>query len=333
MKKTMTALAVGLSLSSVAIGAEDHSQHKGMNHSGMTMDCSDPMHAQMDQCKEMQKSMEKMDHSGMDHSQHQGMNQGEMDHSMHQGMEQGGMDHSQHQMPMIPVSDGSASEDIPVPFPGAMHMEDDPLLTKVIIDQLEVRDSDEEDNPVVLEAEAWIGKDLKKLWLKTEVEQVGDETEEAELQILYSKAVAPYWDFQAGVRMDFEPEGREWLAVGFKGLAPYFFETDAAVFIGDEGRTAARLSAEYEMMLTQKTVLSPEFEINLYGKDDPEIGIGSGLSDASVGLRLRHEFKREFAPYIGVNWSKSFGQTADFAKDEGEDTSDTVFVAGIRAWF
>lgn len=306
MNKTLLALVIGIALSGVAAGAEDHSEHKGMDHS----------------------QHQGMDMNTMDHSQHQGMNHGEMDHSMQQGM-----DHSQHQKPMLPVSDGSATEDIPMPFPGAMHMEDDPLLTKVIIDQLEVRDSDEEDNPIVLEAEAWIGKDLKKLWLKTEVEQVGDETEEAELQILYSKAVAPYWDFQTGIRLDFEPDGREWLAIGFKGLAPYFFETDAAIFIGDEGRSAARLSAEYEMMLTQKTVLSPEFEINLYGEDDPEIGIGSGLSDASVGLRLRHEFRREFAPYIGVNWSKSFGQTADFARDEGEDTEDTVFVAGIRAWF
>lgn len=274
----------------------------------------------------------------------------------HCQMETPAMDHSQHQMPAakastctpeheamghckssdtpaIPVSDGSAAQDIPMPFPGAMHMEDDPTLTKVMINQLEIRKADQGDNPLAWEAEAWVGKDLNKLWLKTEGEKVGSKVEEAELQVLYSRAVAPYWDVQAGVRKDFKPEGREWATVGVKGLAPYFFETDAALFVGDDGRTAARLKGEYEIMLTQKTVLSPEAEINLYGKDDPAMGIGSGLSDASAGLRLRHEFKREFAPYVGVNWSKKFGKTADFSRADGEKTEDTQFVAGVRLWF
>ncbi|MBU0656982.1 MAG: copper resistance protein B [Gammaproteobacteria bacterium] len=214
-----------------------------------------------------------------------------------------------------------------------MHMGDDPTLTKVMINQLEIRQADQGDNPLAWEAEAWIGKDLNKLWLKTEGESVGGNTEEAEVQALYSRAIAPFWDVQAGGRKDFEPAGREWATVGVKGLAPYHFDVDAALFAGTEGRSAARLKGEYEIMLTQKTVLSPEAEINLYGKDDPEMGIGSGLADANVGLRLRHEFKREFAPYIGVNWSKKFGKTADFARDDGEKTQDTQFVAGVRLWF
>lgn len=233
----------------------------------------------------------------------------------------------------IPVSDGSATADIPMPFHGAMDMEDDPTLTKVMINQLETRKADNGDNPLAWEAEAWIGKDLNKLWLKTEGESVGGKTEEAEVQILYSRAIAPFWDVQAGVRKDFKPQGREWASLGIKGLAPYEFDVDAALFAGTEGRTAARLKGEYEILLTQKTVLSPEAEINLYGKDDPEMGIGSGLADANVGLRLRHEFKREFAPYIGVNWSKKFGKTADYAREDGEKTEDTQFVAGLRLWF
>lgn len=210
---------------------------------------------------------------------------------------------------------------------------DDPLLGKVMIGQFEVRDADGSD-PIVLEAQAWLGKDLHKFWAKADVERVGSETEEAELQFLYSRAVAPYWDLQVGLRHDSRPKpNRDWLAVGVQGLSPYFFEIDTAAFIGEDSRTALRLEAEYEMLFTQKLILTPEVEFNFYGKDDPELGIGSGLSNAEVGLRLRYEIRREFAPYIGINWTKLFSGTADFARDEGEKTSDTQIVAGIRAWF
>jgi copper resistance protein B len=210
---------------------------------------------------------------------------------------------------------------------------DNPLVYQVMIDKLEIRNTDGS-NPVVLDAEAWIGKDLNKFWFKTEVEYVDSETEEAEVQFLYSRAIAPFWDFQAGWRRDIRPEpDRDYLVLGFEGLAPYLFEVDAGLFIGESGQVGARLDAEYEYMFTQKLVLSPEIEMNVYSKDDEEVGIGSGLSDMELGLRLRYEVRREFAPYIGVNWSKSFGKTADFAKNEGEDTSDVQFVLGIRAWF
>jgi len=242
------------------------------------------------------------------------------------------MDHSKmNHKPAIPVSDGSLDHDVPLPYKVGK-MEDDPVLTKFMLDQLEVHDADGS-NPVTWEAEAWIGKDLNKLWLKTEGERVDGENEELEVQALYSRAIAPYWDLQVGVRKDFEPVGREWGVVGLKGLAPYYFETDLALFVGDNGRTAARLEGEYELLLTQKTILTPEIEVNLYGKDDVEARVGSGLSDVTVGLRLRHEFKREFAPYIGVEWTKKFGDTADFAEADGGEVSDTQFVAGIRAWF
>jgi len=210
---------------------------------------------------------------------------------------------------------------------------DDPIITKLMIDQLEIRDA-ESDNQFVLEAELWIGKDLNKFWVKTEIEKVGSNTEEAELQLLYSRAIAPFWDFQLGVRRDFKPKPtRDWFAIGFKGLAPYYFEIDTALFLGEDNRTALRVEAEYEMMLTQKLVLSPEIEANFYSKTDDETEVGSGLSDLSIGLRLRYEIKREFAPYIGVNWSKKYGGTANFARTAGEKTSDTQFVIGLRAWF
>lgn len=220
-----------------------------------------------------------------------------------------------------------------LPVPGLAGMEDDPLLGKVMIDQLEVRATDGPD-PWVLEAEGWIGRDLNKLWLKTDVERLGGATEEAEVQALYSRAVAPYWDAQIGWRHDFRPEpDRDWLAFGFEGLAPYWFDVDAAAFVGGNGQLAARLNAEYELLFTQRWVLSPELEVNLHSKDDPATGVGSGLSDLQLGLRLRYEIRREFAPYVGVNWTKQFGQTAGFARDEGEDPNDLQLVAGVRIWF
>ncbi len=210
---------------------------------------------------------------------------------------------------------------------------DDPIVSMVKIDQLEAGFSDDE-NPLTLEGKAWIGRDFDKLALKVEAERADGETEEAELQGLYSKAIAPYWDFQVGVRNDFQPTpSRSWAVIGFEGVAPYLFEVDTALFIGESGRTALRLEAEYEFLFTQQLVLSPEIEVNFHGQNDEEIGVGSGLSNAEFGLRLRYEFRREFAPYIGVNWSKMFGNTAKFHREEGSDTTDTQIVLGIRAWF
>jgi len=210
---------------------------------------------------------------------------------------------------------------------------DDPLLAKVMIGQMETRITDGE-NPFVIEAQGWVGKDLNKLWIKADIEKVGNDTEEVELQFLYSKAVAPYWDFQVGWRHDNLPTPRrDWLAIGFQGIAPYFFEIDTALFIGENGITNLRLEAEYEAMFTQRLVLSPEVSFDFYGKDDEKIGIGAGLGDMELGLRLRYEVTREFAPYVGVNWTKKFGQTADFAKAEGEDVDDVQLVFGVRAWF
>ena len=212
-------------------------------------------------------------------------------------------------------------------------MNDDPLLGMFKIDQLEVQTGDGED-PFVWEAQGWIGKDLNKFWFKTEGGAIDGETEDAEIQALYSRAVAPFWDFQAGWRRDIRPEPtRDWFAIGLQGLAPYLFELDTALFIGEDSRVSARIQGEYEILFTQKLILTPELEANFYSKDDPEIGSGSGLSDLELGLRLRYEFRREFAPYIGINWHKLYGSSADFVREEGEDVSETRFVFGIRAWF
>jgi len=210
--------------------------------------------------------------------------------------------------------------------------QDDPLLTKVMIDQVEIDTGNE--NAVAWSAQAWVGYDLNKIWLKTQGERAEGETETAEVHALYSRAIAPFWDLQFGIRQDLKPSpSNEWAVIGLQGLAPYFFEIDTALFVGENAKTALRIEAEYELMLTQKWVLSPEIEANFYGQNDDVTGTGSGLSDIEAGLSLRYEIVREFAPYIGINWSKKFGNTADYAAEQGQEKSKTQLVLGFRAWF
>jgi len=212
-------------------------------------------------------------------------------------------------------------------------MSDDPLLFMLKVDKLELRDVDD-GTALVWDAQAWMGKDLNKLWIKTEGERMNAATEEGSVELLYSRAIAPFWDLQAGWRHDFRPEpNRDWVAFGLKGLAPYLFEVDATVYVGESDRLAAGLAVEYEYMFTQKLILSPELEMSFYSKDDEAVGIGSGLSGMEAGLRLRYEIVREFAPYIGVSWWRKFGNTADYATEEDGEVSDVEFVAGFRLWF
>lgn len=211
-------------------------------------------------------------------------------------------------------------------------MEDDPVLTKLMINELEM--SDGRGDPLTLDGQMWIGKDLKKFWLKVEAEQVDGVTEETELQFLYSLAIAPYWDLQMGVRRDVvDGVTQNWAVIGFEGLAPYFFEIDAALFLAEAGQAAVRVNAEYELLFTQRLILSPEIEVTVYADDDNARGIGSGLSNIETGLRLRYEIKREFAPYIGVTWSNKFSGTADLAAVNGQASRSSVFVIGLKAWF
>ena len=212
------------------------------------------------------------------------------------------------------------------------HENDDPVLTSLMLDKLEIRDT-ENSYLTALEAQAWIGKDLNKLWLKTDIENHNGEIEYAEVQALYSHAIAPFWDFQIGIRQDTKPTARTWSVLGVQGIAPYFFDIDAALFVGEAGRTAARVSAEYDLRFTQRLILSPELEINIYGQNDIEAGTGSGLSNINARLHLRYEIRREFAPYIGVDWNKKFGETANFSRHKNETISDTQWVMGLRIWF
>ncbi len=205
----------------------------------------------------------------------------------------------------------------------------------VLGDRLEIQ-TGEGDPALVFEGQAWWGGDRNKLQLKTETEYSFDDDafEEAELQALWSRAISRYFDFQAGIRQDFSPDpSRSYAVLGVQGLAPYWFEVDAALFVSNKGDVSARLKAEYELMLTQRLVLQPSAEADISFQQVDALETGAGLSAIELGARLRYEIKREFAPYIGVNWSRQTGGTADFTRANGEDPSALSLVGGVRFWF
>ncbi|GLC94259.1 copper resistance protein B [Cupriavidus sp. TA19] len=213
-------------------------------------------------------------------------------------------------------------------------MADEHLFASVLVDRLEWAHASGE-NAAAYEVQAWFGNSYDKLVLKAEGEAAKGRMHDARTELLWGHAVASYWDTQLGLRNDAGSgrPARNWLAFGIQGLAPYWFEVDATAYVGTSGRTALRLAAEYELLLTQRLILQPRIEANLYGKNDPETGIGSGLSSGTVGVRLRYEFSRQFAPYIGVERYQAFGNTADMIRTAGGRAGETRFVAGVRLWF
>ena len=185
------------------------------------------------------------------------------------------------------------------------------------------------------EGEAWYGDDIDRLAIKSEGESaIGEGLEEGEVQLLYSRAIGPYFNAQAGVRQDFGAgPDRSYATIAIEGLAPYWFEVEGALFLSDKGDVLARVEGEYDQRITQRLVLQPAIEANFALQDVPANAIGSGLSDVELGLRLRYAIVPEFAPYIGVEWSRKFGDTARFARLGGEDAESTSFVVGVRLWF
>lgn len=304
--------------------SEDHAtmDHGKMDHGKMTP-------AEMDHSA--------MDHSAMDHGamDHSAMTPAQMDHS---GMDRSGMDHSQHgsaapqapRTPIPPITDADREAAKP---PAHGHDHGGGVFSYLLLDRLEVWDADPGTGQA-WEAQGWVGTDRHKLWLRSEGERVDSHTENADLEVLYGRPIARWWDVLAGVRHDIAP-GRDqnFAAIGVAGMAPYKFEVEATAYLGAAGQTAARFSAEYELLLTNRLILQPKIEADWHGKADVSRGIGSGLGTVETGLRLRYEFTRRFAPYVGIAHERSFGDTAAFMRDEGESTRDTRVVAGIRIWF
>lgn len=206
---------------------------------------------------------------------------------------------------------------------------DDPLLSSLSVELLEWREDDE----LVWDAEAWIGKDRDKLWFKTEGEWTSDATEELETQLLYHRALTPYWNLQAGWRGDWQPESRRsWAAFGFSGLAPGFIETELTAFLAD-GRSAARLKLKYKAYLSQKILLVPRLETDWYSDSDEANERGDGFTELELGLRLHYAIRPDVKPYVGIAYTALFGETGDFAEAEGERDRNLQVLAGLSFWF
>jgi copper resistance protein B len=215
-----------------------------------------------------------------------------------------------------------------------LRLADEHHFWSFVADRLESQNSDSP-RQSVYDVQAWYGSTYDKLTLKSEGGVLNGRVSEGSTDLLWSHAVSPFWDTQLGARLDQGQGGpnRTWLAFGIQGLAPYWFEVEATAYIGSGGRTALTLQTEYDLLLTQRLILQPRVEVNFYGKQDTAAAIGSGLSDGAVGLRLRYEFGRKLAPYVGVEWDSKFGTSADMARASGEDATETRFVAGVRLWF
>lgn len=288
-------------------------------------------------------SHEMTDMSSMDHGSMSAMDHGTMPVAPVAPAAMPGMDHgSMPGMTMGPMQGGSAPADarsgdysdgvVGSPAHG-LHMHGGMPFGMLLINQLEAfhgRDA----NGQAWEAEGWYGNDSDKLWVRTEGERTRGKLDDGDLGAFWNHNIAAYWSTQLGVRQDLgEGPKRTWAAFGVQGLAPYWFELEATGYAGASGRTAARLRVDYELLFTQRLILQPELEANFYGNDDPQRRIGSGLSDVQFGLRLRYEIRRQFAPYIGVNWIRHIGTTADYARQDNQPVLDRQIIAGVRLWF
>ncbi|WP_247419813.1 copper resistance protein B [Ralstonia pseudosolanacearum] len=283
---------------------------------------------------------------GMDHSAHStmpGMDHGTMpmDHGAMQGMDHGSMSMQGGSAPADArdpdaYSNGYRLGTGPYALGDTRHlmMADEHKFASVLVERLEWAHGNGT-NATAYDAQAWFGTSYDKLVIKAEGDIHKGRVEETRTELLWGHAIAPFWDTQLGLRNDAGTgrPGRNWAAFGVQGLAPYWFHLEATAYVGDSGRAALRLSSEYELLLTQRLILQPRLEASFYGKRDPALDIGSGLSSGTLGLRLRYEFSRQFAPYVGVERSQAFGGTANLIEAAGGRRGETRVVAGVRFWF
>jgi copper resistance protein B len=257
------------------------------------------------------------------------------------------VDHSQHVMPAATTgalppgtrdphayANGHAVGSGAFALPGghAAHMQSHVNNAAIVLDRLETADTDA-GRRNHLAIDAWYGQDFARWWLLSDVEQEEGEQVQASTELLASRAISSYWDVVGGVQLDTGDATRSWLSTGLRGLAPYWFEVDARLLLGESGQSALQLEAEYELRLTQKLVLQPVAELAWHGRTLRAQGEGKGLAETRLGLRLRHEFTPQFAPYLGVEQRRDFGTTAELTRAAGLSTRDTQVVFGLRLWF
>ena len=225
-------------------------------------------------------------------------------------------------------------EPFPPPVAGPM------IHSLVITEILEHRFNSSGPNTFNWDILGWVGTDRNRFWYKTEGSQQlsGDQTGKADLQLLYGRMIAPNWDFQVGARAQrglgtASADTRTYAVIGVQGLAPYQFDIEPSIFISDQGQVSARLTLLFDLLLTQRLVLQPRFETAAAIQSDKKFGMGSGVNETGLGLRLRYEIRREVAPYVGLLWSRQYGQTASLAREGGESTDSIALVTGLQLWW
>lgn len=322
--------ALAASTATSPLMAQSHDEHR--DHSGHQMTATPTEEPEVD-------------HSQMDHGE---MNHGDMDNDGEKAkpMDHSGMDHSAHRPESLTTPTPNA-ETGPIRAADAIWGADAMRASREALyqehgdmklfwfqgDRAEYRMREGEDG-YLWDVQGYYGGDINKFWFKSEGEgSFGEAIEDAEIQALYSRAIAPFFDLQAGIRQDLAAPTRTQAVIGIQGLVPYMFEVDAAAFLSNKGDLTARIEAEYDQRLTQRLILQPRAEVNLSAQDIPELGIGAGIDNLELGLRLRYEIIPEFAPYIGVEQEWKLGDSSDFAKIAGEDPSVTNYVVGVRFWF
>jgi len=218
----------------------------------------------------------------------------------------------------------------PIPRP---RLADEHSFATLLVDRLEWAHTSD-NSSAAYDLQAWYGRDYDRAVLKAEGNVDNGKVQKGRAELLWGHAVSPFWDAQLGVRYDHgvDPE-RVWLAFGVQGLTPYWFEFDVTGYMSDAGHSELRLDASYDVLFTQRLILQPRIEADFYGKSDAKSQLGSGLSDLAPGIRLRYEIRREFAPYVGIEWAGKYGGTADFARAAGNAAEETSLVAGVRFWF
>lgn len=233
------------------------------------------------------------------------------------------------------VTLGLAAPCLPIEPVGAQEFPDQQLYGNVLVDLLEYRGGRGR-GAFTFDGQAWYGSDYDKIWIKSQgnYDRNSNRVDSAEVQVLYSRLLSYYFDFQVGVRRDFKPNpSRTYGVIGIQGLAPGFFEIDTQAFVSETGDVSGRFTGAYDLLITNRLILQPRAEINAAVQRVPELSTGSGITSFDVGARLRYEFRREFAPYIGVSWERKLGETSAIAKRQGQAQSTVSFVGGVRFWF
>lgn len=213
------------------------------------------------------------------------------------------------------------------------------IHTMTLFEKAEFRTGEAAD-AAVFDAQGWIGGDYQRFWWKAEGEQEIKDAKagEVEVQALYSRLFSPFWDFQTGVRVDRQYSGRTrdtsaYFVVGLEGLAPYWFEVEPTLFVSEKGKVSFRLTTSYDQLITQRLVIEPRLDLSAALQDDTKKNVGAGFNDIELSLRLRYDFSRQFAPYVGVTWRRALGETAGIRRQAAEKVSESAVVFGLRTWF